>query len=1061
MAARILPLLLLNLLLISATYGQDNPVPDPEQGLRAEWMRGALGMLWLPESNYNGNIEGISIEPFLNQISHLKTVDYIQLPLTSPNIYSPVHVAPHPILESLWEGDRNANGKPINLIVPRATADDPLLRWLTAVKAAGLKTEIYVNSFNMLARNPDSPPGAFPDVSARWEEYCNTDPTVQAYINSQPYHTDGIHERRPYMFSYAEFILKDYAVRYGDLIDAWCFDSADNIMEGGAGDNPGSGNLEDQRVYQAFANAVHTGNPNAAVAFNNSVGTAARPFATPTLFEDYTFGHPFGGAGNMVETESLYNRNFGICEYMSDYNGHPFATRDDRAFNDNVVGHFFPKQSTTSWNAGAQPVLTDEQFVEWNDVGLIEGGAITWGTPLRITNLLNANAQANLILQDYALRQFELLDEHLMKFQNPGAPNWSRAETFLPTAYIGVPYSHSVVEGVDFWDPEGDMITGITAIGQPDWLIIKETGPGEWTFSGVPTRGPQSEFEFTLIVSDASGDRSRSVVLEVTAEETPTTFSSNVQIQAEADTDYGIDQVATMTSDLQTAPDGLATYRISVALKPASEKAIVSGESGGSSTITSFAVGTTNSDKLFTGSDNDWIESIGEIEIVGFNANGGLYSKEIMSTRFKSVVIANALSRNDNVAVKFGDLEIKYGKTPTNTYELDLESLTGGIAVNEFAVGTGNTSVGNNWSINGLIVTVVFDSSNLPIAVSGIDISSEDLLLNIGGNAQLDVVINPSNASEQTVIWSSNNQSIATVDANGLVTAVGEGNAIITATTEDGGFTDMTNITVSDSPVAVIGIELNPESFEMGLNATARIITKINPSNASNKNLEWSSSNENIAIVDANGLVTAHAEGTATITAKTEDGGFQGSSIVTVSLSFISVQSVTISPNELTLNVDATALLSAVISPANATNHNINWSSSNDDIATVDWRSGLVTALSEGITTITVITQDGSHSNQIIVLVNKANDSGKLTIYPNPVYTGETMFVNYDNENEGGWGNMIIFGPEGKRLITKSNEMKIGMNVMEVDTVGMSAGIYVLVMSDSTGYSEARIVLIK
>lgn len=367
-------IILFNLFLSFSIFSQDI---NPNQGIRADLMRGALGMLWLPERTYNGNIEGVSIEPFLEQIKHLKTIDYIQLPLTSPNIYSPTHTAPHDIIESLWEGDTNNNGFPINHVVPRSTADDPLLSWLKAVKAAGLKTEIYVNSYNLLARLPESIPNAYPDVSARWEEYCNTNPNAQTFINSQAYHTDDEHERRPYMFCYAEFILKEYAIRYGDLIDAWCFDSADNIMEGECGDDPSIESVDDQKDYQAFADACHAGNPNAAISFNNSVGTAAKPFTTPTLFDDYTFGHPFGGAGDMEETESLYTRNFGICEYMNTHDGLPFSTTDTRDWNNNVVGHFFPKQSTTSWNAGAVGRLTNDEFVEWNSVGLINGGAIT------------------------------------------------------------------------------------------------------------------------------------------------------------------------------------------------------------------------------------------------------------------------------------------------------------------------------------------------------------------------------------------------------------------------------------------------------------------------------------------------------------------------------------------------------------------------------------------------------------------------------------------------------------------------------------------------------------
>lgn len=494
---------------LAVTLQMHAQVPDPNQGLRANWMRGAQGMLWLPERTFSGNIEGIRIDDFLTQIKDIRTVDYVQIPLTSPNIFSPTHVAPHPIIESLWHGETDASGKPINLVVPRAANDDPFLNWLKALRAAGLKTEVYVNSYNLLARIPEDTQAPYPDVSARWMEWCDTNAEAQAFINSQPYHNGA--GRRKYMFCYAQFILKEYSERYGDLIDAWCFDSADNIMAGECGDEPGLEDLEHQRIYQAFANAVHAGNPKAAVAFNNSVGDrVGNPFTTATYFDDYTFGHPFGGAGNMVENATLYGYNHHVVEWMQTYNGYAFRD-DNRTWNDNVVGHYFPKQSVSSWNAGNTPCLTDEQFVEWSATGIIEGGAITWGTPLVRTNLENS---PNLTLQPYALNQWILTDAYFKKYQAPGKPNWSRQYTTLPAVYPGQPYSHTLVEGVDFWDPEELGISGLTTSGiKPAWLTVTKTAAGNWTLSGTPPANETSSYTFELVATDGDGSTNREVKL--------------------------------------------------------------------------------------------------------------------------------------------------------------------------------------------------------------------------------------------------------------------------------------------------------------------------------------------------------------------------------------------------------------------------------------------------------------------------------------------------------------------------------------------------------------------
>ncbi|MDA9260502.1 LamG domain-containing protein [Puniceicoccaceae bacterium] len=488
-------------------------VPILGQGERADWLRGSWGALWLPEKIYNGNIEGVTIDAFLAQIAHLKTIDYVQVGLACPNIYSPAHAAPHAILESLSEGDTDDNGDPLNLVVPRASAADPFLSWLEALNAEGLKVEVYVNSYNLLARIPDSIPDAYPDLSARWEAYCDTNPTVQAFINNHPYLEEGDADRRKYMFCYAEFVLKEYAIRYGDLIDAWCFDSADNIMEA-CGDDAASGALADQRIYEAFADACHAGNPNAAIAFNNSVGTDAAPFATPTLFDDYAFGHPFGGAGNMVVPEILYTRNFAICEFMSEHNGLPFATTDSRDWNNAVVGHFFPKQSTTSWNAGNTACLTDEQFVEWTAEGIMNGGAITWGTALVRVNLLNSPI---LELQPYALTQLELTDAHLSEFQFPDVPNWRRADTPLPVATSGAAYSHTLTDGVDFWDPALGSVDSLTMVDAPAWLSVAETsvGSGVWVLSGMPAETEVTVYFFDLRIMVGAAESSRTVKLTV------------------------------------------------------------------------------------------------------------------------------------------------------------------------------------------------------------------------------------------------------------------------------------------------------------------------------------------------------------------------------------------------------------------------------------------------------------------------------------------------------------------------------------------------------------------
>ncbi|MEI6892080.1 MAG: Ig domain-containing protein [Pontiella sp.] len=492
---------------------------------RADWMRGAWGLCWAPENLYNGRVETLvdDYEAFLDQISGLKTLDFIQLNLGCSYIYSPVHLGPHDLLESFWQGDVDGEGQPINLIVPRASSGvDPFGEWALATKAAGLKLQVYVNSSQLLQRGDIPNPDVIPDITERWITWCDTNTAAQVFLNSQSYHRDGTHTNRPYMFCYAEFVLKEYSIRYGDLIDGWIFDSGSFMNNNG--DDPLNGVAADQKIYQAFADAVHAGNPNAAVAFNNGPERDTEelnPFSEAVHCEDYTFGHPYNGGNNMgshtLGDPPMYDRNYAHIEKMTETGGniHEGELTHDWTWDDRIVGHFYPCMSTTAWNAGGTPALTDDEFLLWNLEAMQGGGAIAWGAPLNWP----PGTGVNLTIRDWGMAQLTLMDDHLSTNEVPGAPRWARAETPLPNATIGQAYYHVLTEGVDFWDPEGDDLTRVTFSSVvddlPSWLILEEElgTPRRWILSGMPTETAPSEYKFRLRVADAFAGNDRWVEL--------------------------------------------------------------------------------------------------------------------------------------------------------------------------------------------------------------------------------------------------------------------------------------------------------------------------------------------------------------------------------------------------------------------------------------------------------------------------------------------------------------------------------------------------------------------
>ena len=163
---------------------------------------------------------------------------------------------------------------------------------------------------------------------------------------------------------------------------------------------------------------------------------------------------------------------------------------------------------------------------------------------------------------------------------------------------------------------------------------------------------------------------------------------------------------------------------------------------------------------------------------------------------------------------------------------------------------------------------LVFTKSPTYATVSSVSLNSTSLNLNTGDKTNLIATVSPSHAGNKNIIWSSSNSAIVTV-SNGYITAVREGTAVITVTTEDGNKTATCNVTVKNVPIS--GISLSNTSIDLikGKNATLTVIYE--PENATNKNVNWISSNPSVAKV-SNGVVTAVGVGTATVTATSQDG---------------------------------------------------------------------------------------------------------------------------------------------------------------------------------------------
>lgn len=248
-----------------------------------------------------------------------------------------------------------------------------------------------------------------------------------------------------------------------------------------------------------------------------------------------------------------------------------------------------------------------------------------------------------------------------------------------------------------------------------------------------------------------------------------------------------------------------------------------------------------------------------------------------------------------------------------------------------------------------------------------IDKTNIQLRLNDVTTAKITPEVLPDNADNKSLSWTSSNPGVATVDANGNVTAIGVGETIITVKTLDGSNIERTcrvNVTKKETTILVQNIKLDKTTINLDLNGTrtAKITATIEPANASNKSVSWTSSNPGVATVDTNGNVTAVGVGSTTISIKALDGSNVTKSCqVNVTRSPIKVTSVSLNTNQLELDLTKdshTATLTATVSPSDADNKNIKWESENPNVATVS--NGVVTAVGEGSTEIIARSEDNS-----------------------------------------------------------------------------------------------------
>lgn len=398
--------------------------------------------------------------------------------------------------------------------------------------------------------------------------------------------------------------------------------------------------------------------------------------------------------------------------------------------------------------------------------------------------------------------------------------------------------------------------------------------------------------------------------------------------------------------------------------------------------------------------------------------------------------------------------------------------------VTDMQVTTANTAL----TVNGTVDTLQADanvtvsgngdikkqtgSGQISVSVAGVSLDKTEIVLVEGSSEKLTATVEPTNATNKNVTWSSDHEAVATVDQNGTVTARNGGQAIITVTTADGSKTATCTVNVRvhiGVPVQSVGLNKTELALEVGKTGTLEAI--VEPSDATNKNVTWSSSNSEVATVD-NGVVTAVSAGTAIITVTTEDGAKTATCKVTVNApQTVPVTGVTLDKTSLDLKTGDNTTLTATVNPESATNKDVTWISDKPEIAAVE--GGTVTAKAAGTAIIAVTTVDGGKiaTCKVTVTPKTVPVSGIQVQGAASIYVGDTTKLTATITPDGASNKAVTWDSQNKDIATVDQQgnvkaLKAGTATITAtaqDGSGISGSFVVTVQQADTTALKAKV----
>lgn len=383
-----------------------------------------------------------------------------------------------------------------------------------------------------------------------------------------------------------------------------------------------------------------------------------------------------------------------------------------------------------------------------------------------------------------------------------------------------------------------------------------------------------------------------------------------------------------------------------------------------------------------------------------------------------------AITKPSNTMVRGETMKLDAVVTPAGT-QYTWKSYTENIATVD-----SNGTVTANAVGTALIAVCVKD---VPVAVTAITVTAKkqsggikvtkvtinplaSSVLYVGDSAVLSTKVEPSNATDPSVTYKSSAPDVASVDAKGNITALKAGSVTITATSHDGSnISDMITLTIrnkGDIPVEKLTIKKDNTTMYVGGNMTLSVT--VEPSNATDKNITFTSSDPSIATVDAGGKVTALKEGTVAIAATCDNV----SDTITITISKANVTVAPIKVPSTTVLINQTMQASTTVSPAGTA---VSWSSSNEAAARIDSK-GVITGVGVGQTTITATA--GTVKQSIVIYVKKPTVKWNVTYKTCPLQIKKSTTALKAIGLQPG-DKIISYKSSNKKYVTVSKKGKI------------------------------------